>query len=65
MRARGDKVARDLIYSVSQFLNSHEDLPQRTVMREELDLAGAIEKNIIFFKNPPHPATRQPFESSK
>lgn len=49
MRAGGDKVARDLIYSVSHFLNSHEDLPQRPVMREELDLAGAIEKNIILF----------------
>lgn len=58
-------MARDLIYSVSHFLNSHEDLPQRPMMREELDLAGAIEKYIILFKTPPYPATRQRSEFSK
>jgi hypothetical protein len=36
-------------YSIPKFLKTEEDIPQRSVVCEELDLAGAVEENIIVY----------------
>lgn len=50
MRAGADQGVKNVTYSISHLLNPHEDLPQRPVMCEKLDLARAIEKYIILLK---------------
>jgi hypothetical protein len=36
-------------YSIPKFLKAEEDVPQRAVVCEELDLAGAVEENIVVY----------------
>ena len=47
--AKIDEVAGGEWYSVPKLLEAEEDVPQRSVMREELDLAGAVEQDVVIY----------------
>ena len=36
-------------YSIPKFLKAEEDIPQRAMMCEELDLSGAVKENIFVY----------------
>lgn len=42
-----DQEGRGREYSVPKLLKAEEDVPQGSVMREELDLAGAVEQDVV------------------
>lgn len=42
-------------HSIPEFLNPEEDIPQRRMMREDLDLTGTIEDDIILLNEPKEP----------
>ena len=37
-------------YSIPKFLKPEEDVPQRCVVCKELDLAGAVEEDIVVYQ---------------
>jgi hypothetical protein len=46
-------------YSIPKFLKTEEDVAQRAVVREELDLAGAVEENVVVYCTLTWPLSRR------